>query len=84
MPHGGMFRIEDPLTKHPIEGTMFNMLYDKAVAYRKANSIPIGLEFEEEIEAEICQPQIRPFDELVMAFFQVFVQLVRRTRKRTI
>ena len=40
MPHGGLFYIEDPMTKRPIEGTTFEMLINKAFAYRKANSIP--------------------------------------------
>lgn len=55
MPHGGLFHIQDPLTKFPIEGTHFEMLYNKAVAYRRANSIPIGLEFEQEIETLVCE-----------------------------
>lgn len=55
MPHGGRFYIEDPLTKHPIEGTTFDMVINRAIQYRRANSIPIGLEFEEEIEAQVCQ-----------------------------
>jgi len=54
-PYGGMYRIEDPLTKFPIEGTTYEMVINRAVAYRKANSIPIGLEFEEELEVQICQ-----------------------------
>lgn len=55
MPHGGLFYIEDPLTKKPLEGTTFNMVYDRAIAYRRANSIPIGLDFEDELEAQICE-----------------------------
>ena len=55
MPHGGLFYIKDPLTGYPLEGTMFNMLFDRAVAYRRANSIPIGLDFEEQIEAQVCE-----------------------------
>jgi len=55
MPHGGLFYIEDPLTKRPIEGTTFEMLINKAMAYRKANSIPIGLDFEEEVECQVCE-----------------------------
>lgn len=51
----GMFYIEDPLTKYPLTGTMFDNLYMRAVAYRKANSIPIGLDFEQEIEDEVCR-----------------------------
>jgi hypothetical protein len=54
MPHGGLFHIEDPLTKKPIEGTHFEMVYNRAVAYRKANSIPIGLDFEDELENAVC------------------------------
>jgi hypothetical protein len=54
-PNGGRIYVEDPLTKFPIEGTTFNMVYDRAVAYRRANSLPIGLDFEEEIEAQVCQ-----------------------------
>jgi hypothetical protein len=55
MPYGGLYYIEDPLTKKPLEGTTFEMLYNRAVAYRRSNSIPIGLDFEEEIEAQVCQ-----------------------------
>lgn len=55
MPHGGLFYINDPLTKKPLEGTTFNMIVDRATAYRRSNSIPIGLEFEDELEAQICE-----------------------------
>lgn len=55
MPHGGRFYIEDPLTKHPIDGTTFDMVVNRAMDYRRANSIPIGLDFEEEIEAQVCR-----------------------------
>lgn len=55
MPHGGMFHIEDPLTKYPLEGTTFGMLYDRAVSYRRSNSIPIGLDYEDEIECKVCE-----------------------------
>lgn len=34
---------------------MFNNLYDRAVAYRRSNSIPIGLDFEDEIESAVCE-----------------------------
>lgn len=53
-PHGGGFFIEDPLTKRELYGSHFEMLYNKAVAYRRANSIPIGLDFEDEIESQVC------------------------------
>lgn len=53
-PHGGAFHIEDPMTKYPLMGTHFEMLFNKAVAYRRANSLPMGLDFEDEIEAAVC------------------------------
>jgi hypothetical protein len=31
------------------------MVINRATAYRRANSIPIGLDFEEEIESQVCQ-----------------------------
>lgn len=34
---------------------MFENLFNRAVAYRKSNSIPIGLDFEQEIEDEVCR-----------------------------
>ena len=52
-PHGGGFWINDPLTGNEIHGTTFEMVLNRARDKRRANSIPIGLEFDDEIE-EVC------------------------------
>jgi hypothetical protein len=35
-------------------GTTFTMAYDRLVAYRRANTIPIGLDFDDELESQFC------------------------------
>jgi hypothetical protein len=54
-PHGGAVYLKDPLTGFEVMGTTFNMAYDRLVNYRRANTIPIGLDFDDEIETQFCQ-----------------------------
>lgn len=54
-PHGGSYDVADPLTRKTISGTTFEMLLNNGVAARQANSLPIGAEYEDEIEAQVCK-----------------------------
>lgn len=54
VPHGGPFRIVDPLTKVECVGTTFEQLYDAVVRQRKANSQPVGIELRQELEKWVC------------------------------
>lgn len=53
-PHGN-FRYKEPETGEWIEGTQWQQLIDRVKAHRKANNIPIGMNFEEMIEHQVCQ-----------------------------
>lgn len=55
IPHGGGFRITDPATGITSYGLQFQPLLNKIETARKANGIPIGLEFEQEIERLCCE-----------------------------
>jgi hypothetical protein len=50
-----MFRWTDPLTHITVEGTSLDMLLQRAYDERRANSVPTGLEFELEVERDLCQ-----------------------------
>jgi len=54
IPHGGGFRITDPLTGIEFFGLQFDNVYQKICDSRKANGIPYGIEFEEEVEQWCC------------------------------
>lgn len=54
-PYGGSYYWRDPVTGVEVRGTHFEMLINSAYAERKANGAPIGLDFEREIEQEICR-----------------------------
>lgn len=55
IPYGGRYIIRDPLSGVEVLGTNFDMLCDRIYAARKANSLPIGVGIEQEIEQWICQ-----------------------------
>jgi len=54
MPYGGMYYWRDPLTGVEVKGTHFEMLLNNAYDQRRANGAPIGTEFAQEIERDIC------------------------------
>ena len=55
VPYGGMYEIK----RHDLgmvgRATTFDGVRDQVFAYRRANALPIGLGFEEELENEICK-----------------------------
>jgi len=56
MPYGGEYVFRDPmLPTLMIAGPTWEILVSKAYAARRANAIPTGLEFEQEIERSICR-----------------------------
>jgi hypothetical protein len=57
IPYGGGYRIRDPLSGQELAGTTFAQVLGKAVASRKANGLPIGLGFAEEVEDWCCASQ---------------------------
>lgn len=54
VPYGGQWQPKDPLTGMVYAGTTFRQVLAKAVAARKANGIPMGLDFEAEVEQWCC------------------------------
>lgn len=55
IPYGGKYQVKDRLTGLEVKGTTFRMLVERVIASRRANSVPVGLGFEEEIEQWCCQ-----------------------------
>lgn len=55
VPYGGEFVTKDRLTQMEFRGTTFDMVYNRIVAARKANSLPVGLGFEKEVEGWLCE-----------------------------
>ncbi len=55
IPYGGLYRWRDPITKVEVVGTHWEMLMNRIYEQRKANSIPVGIGFEEEVEADLCR-----------------------------
>jgi hypothetical protein len=75
IPHGGGWRITDPMTGVSVFGILFDQLVRKMKDVRRANGIPIGIEFEDEVEKWCCEskpdecqetdpewPVVRPLD----------------------
>lgn len=54
-PYGGIYVWRDPLTRQEVKGTNFDVLLRLAYEQRRANGAPIGLDFEKEIENDICR-----------------------------
>jgi hypothetical protein len=57
VPYGGLWQPKDPLTGEVLSGTTFKVVLAKAVAARKANGLPVGLGFEQEVEEWCCAAQ---------------------------
>jgi hypothetical protein len=55
VPYGGRYEINRPDLGMVGMGTAFDMLETNVRRYRKANGIPTGLGFSEELEQEICK-----------------------------
>ena len=55
VPYGGPYRWRDPITKVEILGMNWTMLMNRIYDHRKANSIPVGIELEEEVERDLCR-----------------------------
>lgn len=55
VPFGGLYQLNLPDKGMVGRGTALGMLLDNIKAYRRANGIPIGLDFENEVEAEVCK-----------------------------
>jgi hypothetical protein len=54
VPYGGIFDLNLPEKGIVGKGTQFQSLCNDIRRYRKANAIPIGLGFEDEVEREVC------------------------------
>lgn len=55
VPYGGSYNLNLPDLGLVGSGTDFGMLMDRLAEYRRANGLPIGLGFEEEVEREVCK-----------------------------
>lgn len=55
VPHGGLYQLNLPERGMVGSGTCLYQLKDSITAYRKANSIPTGLGFPDELEEAVCQ-----------------------------
>lgn len=55
IPYGGTFRYVDPHSGMEFRNYQFDGLVSKIRAHRQANGFPIGLEFEQEVENQVCQ-----------------------------
>ncbi len=55
VPYGGLYSIKDKLTGQKITGTNFDMVMTNATNQRRANGVPMGLGFEDEVETWICE-----------------------------
>lgn len=54
-PRGGIYFWRDPITGVELQATTGDMLYDRAVAERTANGVPMGLEFWDSVMADVCR-----------------------------
>jgi hypothetical protein len=55
IPYGGMYRLNLPEQGLVGAGINWDMLLPNLIAWRKANGVPIGLGFQEEVENALCQ-----------------------------
>ena len=55
IPYGGGFRITDPATGVASFGLDFGMLVSNMSQVRRSNGVPIGIEFEDEVEQWCCR-----------------------------
>lgn len=54
IPYGGQWKFTYPPTGHVVTGRNYDALMSEAKKYFQANNIPIGLEFEAQIEDYVC------------------------------
>lgn len=54
IPYGGGWFWKDPVSGVEVRGTNFDMVLQFAIKERQANGIPIGLDFERELERDLC------------------------------
>lgn len=54
VPPGGGWTYINPEDNHHLTHPYFNVLYSKAIAYRKTNNYPVGLQFEDEFDNNVC------------------------------
>ncbi len=65
IPYGGQWYYKDPHSGQEFRWYQFDVLVDKIRAHRQANNYPVGLEFEQEIENQVCinhPEEAEPFD----------------------
>ncbi len=55
MPYGGTYELNRPDLGLVGKGTTWEMVRNRIMDYRKANGIPIGLGFDDELEQAICR-----------------------------
>lgn len=55
VPRGGVYEINRPDLGMAGTGYLLDVLINSITAYRKANSIPIGLDFANEVERVVCE-----------------------------
>lgn len=63
VPYGGEFVTKDRLTGIEFRGTTFEMVFNRVVASRKANGLPMGLDFATEVEGWLCEDHPSECDE---------------------
>lgn len=56
-PYGGVFYYKHPVTKEVLTGVTWRLLLKEVAAYNKANGYPVGLDFENEVEQNVCVQQ---------------------------
>ena len=54
-PYGGVYRVNDPDKGMVGEGYNYESLVNSVKAWRRANGVPIGLDFEPELEQFLCK-----------------------------
>jgi hypothetical protein len=64
VPYGGTWNYTDPHSGQQFSHYQYDGLLDKIRAHRQANNFPIGLEFEQEIEAQLCLGHSAECDDL--------------------
>lgn len=64
MPYGGTWNFTDPHSGQQFSHYQLEGLLDKIRAHRLANGFPIGLEFEKEVEQQLCLNHAQECDDL--------------------
>lgn len=65
IPYNGYWIYVQPETGAEIKGNTWTILLNKIRDYRKANGIPIGLGFEDEVERYVCEHQAAECEEVI-------------------